>query len=169
MIKLSHFKPAIVLGLLTTIVSAALIVTASLLPDMSHVLTDKLREACVQLMGEGEFELAEDAPDAVNKLIRKDDGQIAFEITTGGFKPPDGITVLVAMNSDGSVRGVIPVAIKDTPSYGNRVREPAFLEQFADADSDSEFDGITGATYSSRGVIEAVEIALAVWEEYYCE
>jgi electron transport complex protein RnfG len=166
-IKWEYLKPAVVLGVITTVTSAVLIITASLLPDMSGELTEKLRQACIDLMGEGEFQIAESTPDNINKLIIKDDGSVAFEITTSGFKPPDGITVLVAMNDNGSVRGVIPTTIKDDPGIGTRVNNPAFLEQFVNADSDSEFDSITGATYSARGVAQAVNIAIEVWRELH--
>jgi electron transport complex protein RnfG len=175
-IKLNHFKPAIVLGILMTIVSTALIVTSNFLPDTSDMITEKLQNACVKLMGEGEYSImlfsdtysGEDALDArVNKVIGKtdDDSVVGFEITTGGFKPPDGITVLVAMNTtDGTVRGVVPITIKDDPGIGTRINNEDFLAQFVNATSDSEFDGITGATYSAKGVFEAVDIAIEAYE-----
>jgi Na+-translocating ferredoxin:NAD+ oxidoreductase RnfG subunit len=166
-LKFKYLKPAIVLGSITTIISTLLIVTSSLLPDTSNIITERLRVACVELMGEGEFFISEDFEhlEQVNKVIIKaDDRSLAFEITTGGFKPPDGITVLVAMNKDGTVRGVVPVLIKDTPSYGNKTKNPDFLAQFENGNAASEFDGVTGATYSSKGVIEAVFIAIEIHE-----
>jgi Na+-translocating ferredoxin:NAD+ oxidoreductase RnfG subunit len=170
-LKFKYFKPAIVLGLITTVICALLIVTSSLLPDTSGELTDKLHKACAELMGEGTFYISEDHAvtfENINKVIFKnEDKSTAFEITVGGFKPPDGITLLIAMNPDGTVRGVIPLQIKDDPGIGTRINDAKFLAQFVNADADSEFDGITGATYSARGVMEAVKIAVKAYENLW--
>jgi len=179
-IKFSHFKPAIALGTITMLITAILVVSAIFIPDTSNVLTENLRRSCVALMGEGEFELVLDdtKPDTVNKMIVKDDGLVAFEISAAGFKPPDGITVLVAMEPDGSVRGVVPVLIKDDPGIGTRVKDAAFLESFVGVDepvtvvkrepsSDNEIMAITGATYSTQGVADAVNIAIEAYRSLY--
>jgi len=173
--KFEMFKPAIVLTVITVIISAVLIITANFMPDTSGVITDKLRNKCVELMGEGEFELVLDKPDLVDKMIVKDDGSVAFEITVRGYKP-DGLTLLVAMNGDGSVRGVAVIAVRDDPGIGTKVEDPGFLSRFVNADSpvsivrgtpkdDNEIEGITGATYSAKGVADAVNIAMEVYSQ----
>ena len=176
-LKFRYFKPALVLGLITTVISAALIVTSNFLPDTSEEMTDKLHDSCVELMGEGEYNIltvgldySEELLDKVNKVIKKknDDSVVAFEITTSGYKP-DSITVLVAVNEYGTVIGIIPLSVNDSPGYSDKVRNPDFLAQFTGATPNSEFDGITGATYSANGVIEAVEIALEPWREDFDE
>jgi electron transport complex protein RnfG len=188
--KESRLIPAIVLGGITGVISLLLVVSSSLIPDTSGTLSEKLRSICVSLMGEGEYRLLNDdweaegmkisKPDNVNKLILNSDDEktIAFEITASGYKPPDGITVLVAMNPDGSVKGVAPVTIKDDPGIGTRIENPAFLNSFAGAfgkvdlvksesNSDNKVMAVTGATYSSRGVVDAVNIAIETYGKLY--
>jgi len=169
--KWKYFKPAVTLGLITTVMSTILIVTASLIPDMSGVMTDKLHAACVELMGEGEFSIMEldNLPNGVNKLIIKEGTLlpqgIAFEITATGYNP-DSITALVAMNNNGTIRGVYLLSVKDSPGYDKRVNTPDFLSQFTGATADSQFDSVTGATRSSEGVIKAINIAIETYERF---
>lgn len=184
---LNKAKPALVLCAITTVISTVLIISSSFLPDTSNIIGEKLLNACKTLMGEGEYAIVDDweaagydiaKPVSVNKLIRKQGSDIvAMEISAAGFKPPDGITALVAINPDGSVLGVVPVLIKDTVGYGDRTHDADFLSGFIGKTSavkimkgvgdpaENEVMGITGATYSAQGVADAVNTALAVYAE----
>lgn len=182
---MNQFKPTIVLTAVTTIVALLLIVTHIFTyVDTSGVITDKLMDACVEAMGEGEFMIVSDwqaegygieKPDNVEKLIKKSDGTIAFEIITNGYSK-NGLDLLVAMNKDGSVKAVSVVSVTDTPGLGTKVNDSAFLAQFSgklgqltavknQPKSDNEVQAVTGATYSSKGVTEAVNIAAQVYSQ----
>ena len=179
---MNRFIPTIVLTAITTIVALLLIAThAFTYVDTSGVITDKLMAACVEAMGEGEYVIVPDwqaegygieKPDNVEKLIKKSDGSIAFEIVTNGYSK-NGLDLLVAMNTDGSVKAVSVVAVTDTPGLGTKVQDSAFLAQFSSKNgqltvvknqpkTDNEVQAVTGATYSSTGVTEAVNIAAEV-------
>lgn len=182
---MNQFKPTIVLTAITTIVALLLIVTHTFTyVDTSGIITDKLMSACVEAMGEGEFEIVSDwkaegygieKPDNVEKLIKKSDGSIAFEIITNGYSK-NGLDLLVAMNADGSVKAVSVVSVSDTPGLGTKVQDSAFLAQFSDKigqltvvknqpGSDNEIQAVTGATYSSTGVTAAVNIAIDIYSQ----
>ena len=182
---MNRFKPTIVLTAVTTIVALLLIVTHTFTyVDTSGIITDKLMAACVEAMGEGEFIIVSDwqeegygieKPDNVEKLIKKSDGSIAFEIITNGYSKK-GLDMLVAMNPDGSVKAVSVVAVTDTPGLGTKVQDSTFLAQFSDKNgqltvvknqpkTEGEIQAVTGATYSSTGVTEAVNIAINVYSQ----
>ena len=182
---MNRFKPTIVLTAITTIVALLLIAThAFTYVDTSGIITDKLMAACVEAMGEGEFIIVPDwkaegygieKPDNVEKLIKKSDGSIAFEIITNGYSK-NGLDLLVAMNTDGSVKAVSVVSVTDTPGLGTKVQDSAFLAQFSGKNgqltavknqpkTDDEVQAVTGATYSSTGVTEAVNIAAEVYSQ----
>lgn len=182
---MSKIKPVIVLTAITTIVSILLILTYSFTyVDTSNVITDKLMSACKEAMGDGEFSIVSDwkaegfsidKPDNVEKMIKKSDGSIAFEIVTNGYSKK-GIDVLVAMNDDGSIKAVSVVSLGETPGLGTKVQDPDFLKQFIGKSgeivlvkhapsSNNEIQAVTSATYSSTGVTEAVNIALSVYSE----
>lgn len=182
---MKYIKPVIVLSLITTIVSALLIVTYNLTyVDTSGIITDELMEKCVYLMGEGDYSIvtdwkadgyAIDKPENVQKLIRKSDGTIAFQIVTSGYNK-NGLDLLIAMNPDGTIKGATIVSISETPGLGTKVDDPGFLGRFVDLGetvtivknspaNEYEIEAAAGATYSSKGVASAINIAISTYKE----
>lgn len=180
-----NFRPALVLSAVTTIVSALLIVAHNLTyVDTSGIITDKLMQKCVSLMGEGEYTLVTDwkaegyaieKPDSVSRLIKKEDGKIAFEIISDGYNK-GGLDLLVSMNENGSVDGIEVVSVTETPGLGTNVEDETFLSAFSGIldkavivkktpSAENEVEAVTGATYSSKGVANAVNTALKVYGE----
>lgn len=176
--KAEMFMPTVVLTCVTTIVAVLLVVTHQLTyADTSNVITDKLMSALTEVMGEGEYSIVSDwteygleKPENVEKLIKKSDGSLAFEIVTDGYSKK-GIDLVVAMSADGTVRGVSVVSLGETPGLGTKVQNESFMSQFIGKNGetvivknapakDSEVQGVTGATYSSKGVAKAVNIAI---------
>ena len=182
---MKYIKPVIVLSLITTVVSSLLIVTYNLTyVDTSGIITDDLREKCVQLMGEGEYSIVTDwkadgytidKPENVEKLIKKSDGDVAFEIVASGYNK-NGLDLLIAMNTDGTVKGVTVVSISETPGLGTKVDDEAFLSRFENLgenvtivknnpENEYEIEAAAGATYSSKGVASAVNTAISTYKE----
>lgn len=178
-------KPTIVLAAVTTVVSALLIVAHNLTyVDTSGIITPKLGEKCVSLMGEGEYTIVTDwleagyateKPDSIEKLILGSNGSTAFEIIADGYNK-GGLDLLIAMNTDGSVKGIEVVSITETPGLGTNVNELGFLSLFEGLSdnavivkktpsSANEVEAVTGATYSSKGVAAAVNTAISVYRE----
>lgn len=178
-------KPVLVLSAITTVIAALLIVTYNLTyVDTSGIITEALNEKCVDLMGEGEFRIVTDweaegyataQPDDVEKLIVKEDGSLAFEIVSSGYSK-NGLDLLIAMNKDGSVRGISVVKISETPGLGTKVNDDAFLGQFVQKkesvtivkrapSAESEVEAVTSATFSSKGVASAVNTAIRTYRE----
>lgn len=183
---MSKIKPALVLAVITVFVSALLIVAHNLTyVDTSGIITEKLREKCVLLMGEGEFSMMTDEtwnssysyekPEEIERVILKDDGSVAYEIVVSGYSK-NGLDLLIAMNNDGSVKGITVVGITETPGLGTKVNDSVFLDSFSGKSenvsivktapkNDSEVQAVTGATYSSKGVAKAVNIAICTYSE----
>ncbi len=182
---MSKFKPTIVLTCVTTIIATLLVFAHELTyVDTSGIITDKLMNSCIETMGEGDFSIVVDwqeagfgigKPDNVEKMIQKSDGSIAFEIITDGYSKK-GIDLLIAMNSDGSIKAISVVTLGETPGLGTKVQNESFLTQYQGKfgeltvvkkapSSDNEVQAVTGATYSSKGVTEAANIAIDVYSK----
>lgn len=180
---MSNLKPTIVLTCVTTIVAALLVFAHELTYiDTSGVITDKLMNSCIETMGEGDFAIVTDwqaegygieKPENVEKMIKKSDGSIAFEIITDGYSKK-GIDLLIAMNNDGSIKSISVVTLGETPGLGTKVQNESFLSQYNNKwgevtvvknqpSSDSEVQAVTGATYSSKGVTKAANIAIETY------
>jgi electron transport complex protein RnfG len=98
---------------------------------------------------------------------------IAYETVGKGFG--GDITVMVGydINHD-KLAGIQIISHKETPGVGARVTEDQFTKRFKGLDINLNFtlksaggdiDGISGASYSSRGVAEAIRNSIALYPE----
>ncbi len=185
------FRPALTLAAIVAIISALLIVTYNVTyVDTSGILTAKQSAAAVAVYGGAaeDYEVvpAEEwgaalTPDInpefsrITKVIRKNDGSLAFEVVVKGYK--EGFDILVGVK-DSAVAGVAVVSAgEETPGLGTKTNDPAFLDNFkgisgeavivrSAPEADNEVQAVTSATFSSKGVAKAVNIALAAYAEY---
>lgn len=185
------FRPALTLAAIVAIISALLIVTYNLTyVDTSGILTDKQAAAAVAVYGgsDADYEVVPAAEwgeklsadvnaefSRISKVIRKNDGSLAFEVVVKGYK--EGFDILVGVK-DGAVAGVAVVSVgEETPGLGTKTNDPAFLDNFkgitgsavivkSTPAADNEVQAVTSATFSSKGVAKAVNIALAAYEQY---
>jgi electron transport complex protein RnfG len=95
-----------------------------------------------------------------NRLVGK-----AVEVETKGYGGT--MRVLVGINADNTVRGVRVLSHNETRGIGSRATEPSFLSQFENLGKEQlafkpqgQVEAITGATISSRAILEAVRRAL---------
>ncbi len=182
-------RPALTLAAIVAIISALIIVMYNVTyVDTSGILTDKQSAAAIAVYGgtEADFSVVpaeeweqklENLPDIarVIKVIEKNDGSLAFDIKSKGYK--DGFDILVGVK-DGAVAGVAVVSVgEETPGLGTKTNDPEFLDNFKGISgeakivkstpaADDEVQAVTSATFSSRGVAKAVNIALVAYEMY---
>jgi len=78
------------------------------------------------------------------------------------------IGVMVGIGKEGKLLDIGITSHSETPGVGTRVEEPSFTDQFRDLSITGAVavDGISGATYSSKGVMSAVEEAIAYVNEF---
>ncbi len=97
----------------------------------------------------------------------------AIENYGQGFGGKLGVMVGIELDT-GNLVGMGVTTMSETPGIGTRVHEEGFAGQFAGMSRETIFkvkkdggdlDAITGATISSRAVAQAVEAAVAVWNE----
>jgi electron transport complex protein RnfG len=76
------------------------------------------------------------------------------------------VKVTVGVDAEGSIIKVQVVNCDgETPGLGQKVKEEGFLQQFAGKSNMVEVDGIASATYSSKGVEAAINLALQIYDE----
>lgn len=85
---------------------------------------------------------------------------VAIEGKGKGFHGTIG--VMVGVSKDGAITDIGITSHSETPGIGSRVTEEAFTSRFKGQPITGEIqvDGISGATYSSKGVMSAVNEAL---------
>ncbi|MBW1787371.1 MAG: FMN-binding protein [Deltaproteobacteria bacterium] len=111
-------------------------------------------------------------------FVGKKDGEdwaIAYETEGKGFG--GAIKVMVGYDLElNNLTGVQIVSHRETPGIGSRVEEDQFTKGFkglhieietTTGECPDEIDAISGATYSSKGVCEALRKSLALYPEVH--
>lgn len=95
---------------------------------------------------------------------------VLLRLSTSGYAGP--IELLIAIDRDGKLLGIKPLAQSETPSLGGLISQPGnpWLASFKGRSrtdmQDSTVDQIAGATLTSRAVISATHDALRYFDEH---
>ena len=173
--------PPVVLTVICIIVCALLVMAHdATYVDTTGVMTDKLRAGCEDIFGGGDYSMLTEEKDGktspvtfgcedINSVITDSSRGLALiELTHDGYAT-DGLHLLVGFDSEGRVAGIAFISIGETPGLGTKVQNADFLAQFkgfAAGDSTDDIDGVTAATYSSKGMKAAVSEAAEVYSEH---
>ena len=186
---MAKVKPVIVLALIAALISGLVIVVYNFTyVDTSNIVTDKQAKAVIDIYGgaAGDYEVvpaekwqtmfSEGNLSKIVKVIRnKNDGSLAFETVVKGYK--NGYDIMVGVK-DGKVAGVSVVSVgEETPGLGTNTNKPEFLGLFKGKTGpvtivknksnpgENEVNAVTSATFSSKGVASAVNIALDAYKK----
>lgn len=162
-------KPTLALTVICVIVSLLLVLAYEATKDrIAAQQENKFRSGVESLFGECEYTLLDTdfGAEEIAAIAVTDDKRTAFQMCADGYSK-DGIEVLIGIGEDGKIAGIEFVSLGETPGLGTKIRDvPDFREQFIGVSgTEYEFDAITGATYSSRGMKNAVDTALRVYNE----
>lgn len=165
--------PPLVLTIICVISSALLVLAYNLTyVDTTGIITDKLSAGLTELYGSADdftMLINDDGTvktyDGVTSVIVDNNGHTAFEITADGYSK-GGLHLLIGFDENGAVCGISILTIGETPGLGTKVQDSAYLDRFKGITSpDFQVDGITGATYSSKGMNSAVETAVNAYSK----
>lgn len=86
------------------------------------------------------------------------------------------IELIIGMLMDGTITGYKVIEQKETPGLGTKIAEKKFADQFIGLNSyihkiklkkdGGEIDAVTGATISSKAVIDAVKKAIVTYKKF---
>lgn len=167
---MEKIKPTLVLTLICIIVSALLVFANSITKDkIAQAEADALNNSLVSVLGDGTNPKVSNYTSddtTVNGIYTDDKNQVAFEMTVDGYSK-GGLYLLVGINENGEVSGVSIITITETKGLGTKVQDDGFISQFIGAtDTNYQFEKITGATFSSKGMKSAVDTALTIYNEH---
>ncbi len=90
------------------------------------------------------------------------------EVAPKGFK--GAVEMLIGIGLDGTVCGIEIVSSGETPGIGDKIEKNSFLNKFKGKNASTlDVDTISGATYSSKAVINGTKTALKAYEKYIGE
>ena len=174
----SIIRPILVLGVICLIVSGLLAATNSVTaPRIAENDRKTTQAAYLAVLPEGTT--AEDLTElTVNNTektgpvsaVKTSDGAYAVKATASGF---DGglITTILGFDPDGNICGIWSDSSTQTAGMGSKCDDPSFTDQFLGLGSDAELtlnvdvQQISGSTVSSKAFVEAVNSAIACYNE----
>ncbi|MBO7394586.1 MAG: FMN-binding protein [Ruminococcus sp.] len=167
---MNKILPSLVLTIICLVASALLVFAHELTKEnIAEQKELKFSSSVESLFGKTDSKLVEgDFGDGIEAIAVTPDGRTAVQVIADGYSK-DGINILVGIDADGKVSGIEFVSLGETPGLGSKVRDiPEFREQFYGKGSNAQaaaVDGISGATFSSEGMMEAVGQALDAYNE----
>ena len=143
-------------------------------PKIDAIQAEKIRAAMAQVLQADEYIPWEgDLPKNITSLSLANSGGegIGWVVQTTATGSQGPITMMVGIDPTGAVTGVSIVSHSETPNIGTKVvADQSVLDRFvgmSHADGEitvnsgsNRFDGVSGATVSSRGVTAGVNAAL---------
>lgn len=155
--------PSIVLTLICVAASALLVFAHELTKEnIAAQKEQKFSSSVEALFGKTDSKLIDgDFGDGIEAVAVTPDGKTAIQVVADGYSK-GGINILVGIDENGKISGIEFVSLGETPGLGSKVRDiPEFREKFyGESNSPVEVDGISGATFSSNGMMKAVGRAL---------
>ena len=170
-------KPPIVLTAVCVIVSALLVFAYNYTyVDNTGVMTEQLSAGCREVFGEGEYHILLEkdtekktpvtfGTEGVLAVITDGKNKCLIELEQDGYAK-DGLHLLIGLDTEGRIKGISFLGIGETPGVGTKVQQDAFLSQLigygTDTD-DASIDGVTAATFSSKGMKAACRKAVELY------
>ena len=121
---------------------------------------ETLKEIYPDVSDDAFVKVKDNASKTIEKIFEVEGKGYIFKMKVTGYK--DGTSYLVALNKDGSVYDYVAISNGDTQGLGSKVTEKPFRESLKAKDAAGEEildDTITGATVSSKPVIEGIREA----------
>ena len=164
---MKSFAPPLVLSVVWIAVSGLLAFANQLTaPRIAKAQEEKLSKSLVEVFGEADYKTLDKSFENVNQVITDENNRAVFDITVDGYSK-DGIEALIGIDSEGKVCGIGIVSLKETTGIGTRIQANDYIEKFIGLDNDDFPDDtiISGATYSSKGMRNAVSIAVSTYSQ----
>lgn len=162
-------KPIVVLGSICLVTSALLAVTNEATAPIIKENTIKVANAArAELLPSADkFTLQEAlATDAVPEVY-KADNDTGYVMTAQAKGYGGQVPVMLAFDAEGKIAAVKFLDNDETPGLGQKVKNPAFAQQFSGMDSKnfalSDIDAVSGATISSAAAATAVNSAISLY------
>lgn len=166
-------KPVLVLAVIS-VVCAALLAwlnkeTAPLIAENERIAT---QNAFLSVLPEGtpadSLETLAVSWEGVESAVRTKEGLAAVKAAAPGYSGKD-VTVYVAFDEKGAISGLQIDASTQTAGIGSKAGEPSYAERFlgwdqGEVSEGAPADAISGATYSSKAVLQAVNQAVDCYE-----
>ena len=159
-----------VLLLITVVVAGLLGVVNQLTADkIAENTAKKANSAMEAVLPSPSYEKLDITKDGITEAYKAENGYVV-RLNAGGFG--GAIDMMVGVSLEGTVTGISVIAHSETASLGAECTRPDWQSQFVGASDGLQvtkdggtIDALTGATVTSRGVVDAVNRAVEFVKE----
>lgn len=167
-------KPALTLFVICVIVSALLAVTNLMTADkIAEAQAQKEQESRQIVLTDAEsFEAGENEEYYIGK---KGNETVGYVFVTEAKGYGGTIQVMTGIGTDDQIEGIVILSINETPGLGANATKPEFTDMFKQkaqplevvknvAPQEGQIEAMTGATITSKAVVDAVNDAVELYE-----
>lgn len=163
-------SPAYLVKLVLTLAVICMVI-ALLLSFVNSITKDRIAENIAKQQEAAILSIFPDGTDTEEHItaegetvyiVNKDGEAIGYCVNSSGTGFGGPVQVMVGFKTDKTVKGIKIVSMSETPGIGTKVQGESFLGQFFGITSADDVDIISGATFSSKAVIEAVGNAMEI-------
>lgn len=160
-----------VLVLICALIAGLVALVYQLTADkIAENLEGEKREAILAIFDAADVAYAplDNCPDTVEAVyaVQAQGAQLGYCVNLNAAGFGGDINMMVGVGDDGKIIGVTIVSMSETPGLGTKVNNAAYLSQYIGQGAQvSDADMISGATVSSRAVLEGVTAAMAALSE----
>ncbi len=127
--------------------------------------------------GENKTVTLDGAEYSYNEALDADGSVIGYTFSTASKGYGGDVAIMTGVNADGTINAIEVLDVSnETPGLGSNAKKDSFKSQFtgmsgvigvstASKKTANSIDALTGATYTSNGVANAVNQALSLYEE----
>ncbi|MFC1979166.1 RnfABCDGE type electron transport complex subunit G, partial [Chloroflexota bacterium] len=163
-VKLKNYFPVIFITLVV-------LISVSLLVGIDSITAEKIEQQeeqkVRQMLGEMFIDMDRSEFHDENEIytIYSDDDVIGFAFLALGRGYGGDINILVGLEDETTLKGITIISQTETPGLGTRITDSDFTDMFTGTKIDDiglkrdngGIDALTGATISSRAVVDAVK------------
>ncbi len=162
---------AIALTVIAGCVTAALAGTNMLTADTIAKRTEEIENAArLQVIDADTFEEKQAADGSfAYHVAKKNNATIGYVFVTESVGKSSGLTVMTGIDQNGVITGVIITADNETAGYVDKIEEAELPEQFVGKSAEklalgTDVDAVSQATKTSKGVVNAVNLAIEQYQ-----
>jgi electron transport complex protein RnfG len=153
--------PVVFLAVIVTVSVVLLIALGSV---TSSVVKSRRREEIKSTLEEIFPEMSEYELEGEVYVIYQDGGKTGYAFIASGSGYGGNIDILVGLDNNFNIKDISVLRQTETPGLGSRITESTFTDQFKGLSAgevalradDGRIDAITGATISSKAVVDTV-------------
>ncbi len=167
-----YIKPILSLTIICLVVTAAVSGTYQLTkPVIEQSLDAASNEARKEVLSTAEsfekIKLDNDTLEqyGVIEAHRSNDNGVAVKVESKGYSTSGNIVLMIGIDSNGTISGIKLLEHSETDGLGTKALGNDYFSQFyGKNESVSDVSPVSGATYSSTGVKNAINNALKLYE-----